>query len=379
MSLCPTFQTTVASIPTHVQHCLETYLANAQEEFAHINPLVTDAITVLQDFVLNGGKRVRPAFVWAGIRAGIESHEEGSEAQIANLIAEGNTPASFLHVAAALELIQACALIHDDIIDASDSRRGNPTAHRTFETAHRTQHWLGSAEHYGISQAILLGDLALSWADDMFFQSGCAPEALQRSIAPWRAMRTEVIAGQMLDITVEANGSEFVSDAMDVITYKTASYTVARPLHLGAALAGASPAMQRKLQDIGHDIGTAFQLRDDQLGVFGDPAVTGKPSGDDLRSGKRTALINFALEQANSAQERHMRELLGNIPTGPAGEEAIGLLRTIIVDTGAAARVDNLIQNHSDHAVTQIRASAFSPSLRDELIGYTEALTHRTF
>ena len=294
----------LSAVPTAVDAQPKQDLSRSQEEFSHIGSLVGGAITVLRDFIVNGGKRVRPTFAWAGIRAALEGGGGSSPDA-------GIDQAAILNALSAFEFIQACALIHDDIIDRSDTRRGFPTAHRTFESKHRERDWLGSSEHYGISQAILIGDLAFAWADDLYNGSGLPAAALQRARPAWRAMRTEVIAGQILDIALEANGSEDVADSFAVIKYKTASYTVARPLHIGAALAGANEQTQTMLRNVGQDIGEAFQLRDDQLGVFGDPEVTGKPSGDDLRTGKRTTLINEALQRGDESQVAALREGLG--------------------------------------------------------------------
>ena len=374
-----TFTAPLSEVAQAVNTRLEQYISNSQSEFSYIHPLVTDAIDILADFTLNGGKRVRPTFAWAGVRAGLETSDAQPNSHLATLKQEGLTANGLLTAICSLEFIQACALIHDDIIDKSDTRRGHPTVHRRFETQHEQQNWAGESNHYGISQAILVGDLALAWADDMFMQAEVGMPALQRCRDAWRSMRSEVISGQMLDIALEANGSEHVQDSMDVITYKTASYTVARPLHIGACLTGASDELIRQLQSIGHDIGVAFQLRDDQLGVFGDPKITGKPSGDDLRSGKRTTLINVALEQASESQTRTLRNNLGRIAPGAEGEPTVNDMREIIEKTGAAARVENLIEQHSTSAIDTITGAGLSRELTDELISFANRLTHRTF
>ncbi|WP_293819140.1 polyprenyl synthetase family protein [uncultured Corynebacterium sp.] len=360
----------LSAVPSAVDAQLQEYLSRSQEEFSPIGSLVGGAITVLRDFIINGGKRVRPTFAWAGIRAAIEG---GGGSSPANDIDQG----AILNALSAFEFIQACALIHDDIIDRSDTRRGFPTAHRTFESKHRERGWLGSSEHYGISQAILIGDLAFSWADDLYNGSGLSATALQRARPAWRAMRTEVIAGQILDIALEANGSEDVADSFAVIKYKTASYTVARPLHIGAALAGANEQTQTMLRRVGQDIGEAFQLRDDQLGVFGDPEVTGKPSGDDLRTGKRTTLINEALQRGDESQVAALREGLGK---GEQSTEAdIERLRDIIHDTGAQAEVERLIEARTQRAIESLRAGGLGVGITAELTQLAEKLTHRRF
>lgn len=375
-----TINSPLADVPGHVDRRLDEYLSASIEEFSDISPRVSVALDYLKDFIVGGGKRVRPTFAWAGIRAGLES-TDGSMNSSSPALAE-----ELLTAISAFEFIQACALIHDDIIDSSDTRRGNPTVHKRFEAQHREKQWVGLAEHYGVSQAILTGDIALVWADDMFF--GCRiPElpdtasvrsARAEANQAWRAMRTEVISGQILDIAVEAEGSENPQDALDVIRYKTASYTVARPLHIGASLVGADTTTIGLLQDIGDDIGTAFQLRDDVLGVFGDPAVTGKPSGDDLISGKRTALINYALVQATPTQAATLRENLGRIPAD-AEQATVTTLRGIIEDTGALATVEQQIEQRSQQAIDKITAAEFSTQLTEEFSGLARKLTHRTF
>ena len=206
-----------------------------------------------------------------------------------------------LRLFAALELLHACALVHDDVIDDSATRRGLPTVHRLFAEKHRDRHWRGSADQFGMSAAILLGDLALVWADDIVATADLPADAQRRVQRVWADIRTEVLGGQYLDIVAESSGAESVASAMTVNTYKTASYTVTRPLQLGAAAAADRPDVQAIFHEVGTDLGVAFQLRDDVLGVFGDPAVTGKPSGDDLRSGKRTVLLAEAVELAEKS------------------------------------------------------------------------------
>ena len=206
-----------------------------------------------------------------------------------------------LRLFAALELLHACALVHDDVIDDSATRRGLPTVHRLFAEKHRDHRWNGSSEQFGLSAAILLGDLALVWADDIVATADLPADAQRRVQRVWADIRTEVLGGQYLDIVAESSGATTVASAMNVNTYKTASYTVTRPLQLGAAAAADRPDVQAIFHEVGNDLGVAFQLRDDVLGVFGDPAVTGKPSGDDLRSGKRTVLLAEAVELADKS------------------------------------------------------------------------------
>lgn len=313
-------------VPQQVEHNLAEFFTGREAAVETIGGPVAHAVSHLRNFVLNGGKRVRPTYGWAGFvgAGGLDGAED---------------PQAVLRAVSSLELIQACALVHDDIIDASDTRRGNPTVHRALEAEHREQGMLGTAEAYGTNAAILLGDLALAWAEDMWRYSGVSQEALARAAEPWVGMRTEVIGGQLLDMMLESLGSESVDMANRVNRYKTAAYTIERPLHLGAALAGASSSLIDAFRGYGRDIGIAFQLRDDLLGVFGDPAITGKPAGDDLREGKRTELFATALDllsQANPAGAQELRDGIGAV----ADEAELRRLAELIRDSGAEEAVE---------------------------------------
>jgi geranylgeranyl diphosphate synthase, type I len=262
-----------------VEVALTAELTLRRAELLAVDARLAAVADLLVDFVADG-KRLRPEFLWWGWRAG------GGRADPADC-------APVIRIAAALELIQACALVHDDVIDRSETRRGRPSVHVAVAKSHADAGRLGDADQHGLAVAVLLGDLALAWADDLFTAAAHQLRALDRVQQPWRGMRTEVLAGQLLDVSMgpTGGGAGALADAMTVNRYKTAAYTVERPLHLGAALAGASMAAIDRLRRYGVAIGTAFQLRDDLLGVFGDPAVTGKPAGGDLTEGKRTVLV----------------------------------------------------------------------------------------
>src|SRR6516225_7305277 len=202
--------------------------------------------------LLAGGKRLRPAFCYWGWRG-----------------AGGADGPQIIRAAAALELLHASALVHDDLMDASDTRRGQPSLHRQFEAYHAGRGWHGSADAFGMGVAILLGDLLICWTDEMFHASGLPGDALRRGRPVLDRMRTEVFAGQYLDLLGQAAGDETVAGALRVVEFKTAKYTIERPLHLGAALAGAGGAdLAAAYTGYGLPLGIAFQLRDDILGVF---------------------------------------------------------------------------------------------------------------
>ncbi|BBZ08215.1 geranylgeranyl pyrophosphate synthase [Mycolicibacterium doricum] len=315
-----------AELAEAVTEQLRDYLSVRRRDAAYIGSDYAELTAALEEFVLRGGKRLRPAFAYWGWRA----------------VADRPVDSGVLMLFSALELLHACALVHDDVIDASATRRGLPTVHRLFADRHAEQGWHGSSEQFGLSAAILLGDLSLVWADDIVTSVDLPLAAHRRVQRVWADIRTEVLGGQFLDIAAEASGAETVASAIAVNTYKTASYTVSRPLQLGAAAAADRPEVQEIFHQLGTDIGVAFQLRDDVLGVFGDPVVTGKPSGDDLRSGKRTVLLAEAVELADKTDPDTAAQLRSSIGTD-LSEPQVRELRWAIESVGALAAVEERI------------------------------------
>lgn len=302
---------------------------------------------------LEGGKRLRARFCVTGWRAVAERDRPSA-----------SIPDSVSDAAAALEIFHAAALVHDDIIDNSDTRRGQPAAHRRLETDHVRAAWAGDARAFGRSSAVLLGDLLVAWSDDLLEQGlrGVAHAASAREV--YALMRREVTIGQFLDIAEEAAYTsapdiEHAERALRVASLKSARYSVQHPLLLGAALAGADAAQNAALAAFGHPIGLAFQLRDDVLGVFGDSAVTGKPSGDDLREGKRTLLIAYTRERLAPPARRLMDELIGD-PTLDAAQ--ITSLQQTIIDSGALDRVESAISAYADEADRALRGAPLATS-----------------
>jgi geranylgeranyl diphosphate synthase type I len=284
--------------------------------------------------LLAGGKRLRPAFAYWGF-----------------LAADGQDSDQVLRACASLEFLQACALIHDDVMDASDTRRGKPAIHKQFETRHETNHWNGSAKLFGEGAAILVGDLALSWADEMLLTSGLSNDQLLRAKTVYDIMRTELMSGQYLDLLEQVRGDITHERAETVIRFKSAKYTIERPLHLGAAIAGATSELNNILSEYGLALGEAFQLRDDLLGVFGDSSVTGKPAGDDLREGKQTMLIAFANSNTNSTDKNFLMDNLGN-PV--LSNETISKLQSLLIECGAQDFVENRISEYLDKALSSL-------------------------
>ncbi|MCK8646439.1 bifunctional (2E,6E)-farnesyl/geranyl diphosphate synthase [Mycobacterium colombiense] len=340
---------------------LRRYMHDRRTETAYIGDDYSGLIAALEDFVLNGGKRLRPAFAYWGWRA-VTTEAPDEQA---------------LLLFSALELLHACALVHDDVIDDSSTRRGRPTTHVRFAALHRDRHWQGSAEQFGVSAAILLGDLALAWADDIVFGVELTPQAFRRVRRVWANIRTEVLGGQYLDIVAEASAAASIASAMNVDTFKTACYTVSRPLQLGAAAAADRPDVHDVFSQFGTDLGVAFQLRDDVLGVFGDPAVTGKPSGDDLRSGKRTVLLAEAVERAEKSDPVAANLLRTSI--GAALTDAqVDRLRDVIESVGALAAAEQRIATLTQRALATLAAAPINTAAKAGLSELAKLATNRS-
>jgi geranylgeranyl diphosphate synthase type I len=247
----------------------------------------------------------------------------------------------------------------------------------TYADRHRARQFSGDSEAFGTGTAILIGDLALIWADVLVRASGLPADAQARVSPVWSAVRSEVMYGQLLDLISQARDNEDVDAALRVNTYKTASYTVTRPLQFGAAIAGADAGLVAAYSAFGADIGIAFQLRDDLLGVFGDPAVTGKPSGDDLREGKRTVLYATALKRADEQDPAAAEFLRAKIGTDLSDED-LARVRSILVDVGAVEHMESQIAVRSDQALAVLAASTATSPAKDQLAEMAIRATQRT-
>ena len=336
------------TLQTFITEDLTSFVGTQRGRLDHLGPEIGDFIDVAADFVA-GGKRLRPAFCYAGWCAG------------------GGNPQDrrIAWAAASFEWLQA-----SDLMDGSDTRRGKPSMHRRFEAQHRESGLQGNAGQFGMGAAILLGDLLLSWADEMFHTSGFDQATIARSYPYLDACKTEVVAGQFLDVVGQTKAETSVADAMRIVRFKSAKYTVERPLHVGAALAGATPETIAALTEFGLPLGEAYQLRDDILGVFGDPIVTGKPAGDDVREGKRTVLIARTHELANADGRMLLQRGLGN-------GDYIGELSTLIKDSGALDAVEQQIAELEAAAGAALRAIV-DEAARDRLYGLMLRSTRRS-
>lgn len=327
---------------------LNTFIEKMRAESAEYGPDAAALIDSAAD-TLVGGKRLRARFCHAGWEGVARWHGRPAAESTA-----------LWDVCAALEIFQSAALVHDDLIDNSDTRRGRPAAHRALERSHRESGWWGDAAAFGRSSAILLGDLLVAWSDDLFEDAVAALPPAASVRREYARMRRDVTVGQFLDIAEESAWSVNASDshverALRVVSLKSARYSIEQPLVLGASIADAEADQVLALRGFGHPLGMAFQLRDDVLGVFGDTSVTGKPAGDDLREGKRTVLVALSRQTLGASTRNLFDQMLGDPDLTP---EQIEFLQATISASGALDRVEAMISEYAleaDRALTGAR------------------------
>ena len=344
-----------------VKEELSLYLARQREYLTGIAAEMVPVCDALEDYLLEGGKRLRPLFAYAGY------------------LAAGSTPTkNEVSAMASLELLQACALIHDDLMDGSDTRRGKPAIHRHFENLHHNADMAGQAAQFGAAAAVLLGDLTLVWSDQMLHNSGIAADALTAVLRIHDEMRIELMAGQYLDVREAGEREHSVERSLRIARYKSGKYTIERPLHFGAVMARPreNAELLNILSDYGLPLGEAFQLRDDLLGIFGDPQTTGKPAGDDLREGKRTVLMAMTLDKAQGAARDELVKSLGN---PDLSAEKIDSLRALILETGAVADVEKLIDRLAEDSRMAASHTAIAEHARPFLLALAETAINRSY
>ena len=349
-----------------VAQAISDFLAGQREVLAGIGAGAAPLADLAESFTA-GGKRVRPAFCawgWVAV-AGIP-----------------DDPGPLERAAASLDLLHVSALVHDDVMDASDTRRGLPAAHRQFAAGHAGRGLRGDSDAFGRGGAILLGDLLLVWSQEMFRRSGLPTASVEAARPIMEAVLTEVTTGQFLDIQAQSRPArdartapeEVLRQVDQVLEFKTARYTVVRPLQLGAALAGGGPDLLEALQRYGSAVGRAFQLPADVLGIFGNEQVTGKPAGGDLREGKLTALLAHALRLASPAEAEVLAELAG----APAlDEDDIARAQRIIADSGALAVVEDAITEATGQAIAGLAQAPVTELARQALVTLARTAAER--
>lgn len=357
---------TTMEIPTwlievvgRIDRRLRSFLAEERDRWTDINADLADPFEALEVAVLAGGKRLRPAFCYLGWLAAGGDPEDPSPAD---------------DLGAAFELLHAFALVHDDVMDDADLRRGHPTTHVAFEERHRNEGWRGDGRLFGQGMAILVGDLAHVYAGSIM-----APMPAGTRLR-WREMQLELMAGQYLDLLSAASAEVDGDRAREIARLKTSRYTVEQPLLLGASLANGETALpdgpsalDRVLVAYGSSLGTAFQLRDDVLGAFGDPEVTGKPVGDDLRTGKATLLLTRALELADDDQ----LELLRGVGRLDLDDDDIARLQEAVRSSGALGSVEEEISSLARRAIAAVGEASMPSSASSALVDLVDLVAYR--
>ncbi|CAG7572925.1 geranylgeranyl diphosphate synthase type I [Barrientosiimonas humi] len=350
----------VERLRTRVQTSIDAQLKAQQQVLAPIGTAAEPLLQAAAD-LLRGGKRLRAAFFYWGYRA-----------------AGGADSDALVTAASSMEMFQAGALVHDDVMDDSDTRRGQPSVHRRLGRLHADRSWLGDTDRFGAAGAVLVGDLCLTWTDELYATSGLPAEELARGRGEFDAMRAQLMAGQFLDVLEAALGwddaptDERIARARHVARVKSARYTVEQPLLIGAACAGGDEALLDDLARYGRALGEAFQLRDDLLGVFGDPAATGKPAGDDLREGKRTVLMAYTLDALDDADTERFEALLGD---ADLADDDLAWMRDTITGSGAVERVERLIDELVDVAAAALRSADIVDDQARTVLGELVTLT----
>jgi geranylgeranyl diphosphate synthase type I len=332
----------LGEIAKRVDARIEEVLDAEIDRWSAIDELLVEPLQSLREFVLAGGKRLRPAFcMWAFVGVGGDESDP-----------------CVIDAGAALELLHTFALIHDDVMDNSKVRRGNPTVHAQFERAHEERTWRGETRRFGEGAAILIGDLAFVYADQML--RGAPPAAID----VFNELRLEVNVGQFLDLVGSVRGDVSFDFARTICRYKSGKYTVERPLHLGAALAERLDDLAGPLTAYGDPLGEAFQLRDDLLGTFGDAALTGKPVGEDLREGKPTMMFALARDAATGDDAALLAARYG---AADLTSDEVAALQEIFERTGARAAIEQQVAQLVDTALAGLKHAPLTAQARDEL------------
>ncbi|MEU8126097.1 polyprenyl synthetase family protein [Micromonospora sp. DT15] len=341
---------------TAVDETLDTFLTAEVDALNEIDASMGSFAATAREAVLTGGKRIRSTFAYWGWRGAV-----------------GGTAAlpPVLPALAALELLHTFALVHDDVMDASTTRRGRPTAHVALAEQHVAAGHRGDPGRFGEAVAVLIGDLCMVWADQLLAHASVPSSRLFEVRRCYDQMRVETVAGQYLDVLGENDPASWSVDrALRVARYKTASYTVQRPLLFGACLAGvpADDPLVSAYSRYGLAVGEAFQLRDDLLGVYGDPAATGKPAGDDLRTGKPTTLLTLARELATPAQLAALER---------AADGSVDTFAELVAETGAVTRVEQMIAERVSDALAALDTAPVDQTARTALTGLATAAANR--
>lgn len=314
-----------ARIDPHIVAYFDSAIAEARKE----DDLVVEALLAAKELALAGGKRLRPAFMYHGYLASGGDDEE-----------------KILKTSVAVELLHLFLLVHDDIIDRDDTRHGLPTLHRKYAEIGRRHFPIENTDHFGVSIAIIMGDMLMAFGNDIIFRSDFPQDRIFRALSKLQRVVSYTVIGQGRDIYMEYKKQASEEEILRMYRNKTARYTVDGPIQLGAALAGSTDDEIGRWSEYAIPVGVAFQIRDDILGIFGTEAKLGKPVGSDIEEGKLTLLVSAALKKGSSAEQKELRRIL-SLGTALAGSD-VDRFRNIIRETGSLAYAENKMRELVD-------------------------------
>jgi geranylgeranyl diphosphate synthase type I len=351
------FHRTLAEYAADVDSALVCVFEEFIPQAVHADPSALEIIDAVRDFTCGPGKRVRPILM----RVAYEGFG-------------GTERDSIVRASCALELMQTFFLLHDDIMDRSDLRRGRPTVHREYAARYRQR--VEDADHFGQAMAILAGNLAGQQAVLLLSQGPFPSDRIARVLARYAEIALDVCYGQALDMLLPQKSLAETTEAeiLRVAEYKTARYTTEGPLHLGAILAGADEQDLAHLSAYAVPVGIAFQMQDDLLGMFGDEMTIGKPADSDLLEGKRTLLVLNAWRRADPTQRAQLEHNLGNADATAA---ELGSMREIVESTGARIATVELMGQFVDAAKASLAQAPFTPGMAGFLSDLADYVARR--
>jgi len=341
---------------------LAQYFSRKLKEMREFGPSAKGAVKNIRDMVLAGGKRVRAGFMYWGYRA---ARNEAGDRDWREKIIEASM---------SIELTHIFLLIHDDIIDRDDFRHGISTIHKKYERLAKRFYRKVDSGHFGDSMAIVVGDMAAAFGNDIIFNSRFAPERKQKALSKLQEIVTNTVSGEILDVMLEAKGKATEKEILEVHRNKTAKYTVEGPLHLGALLAGASEKQLEVLSDYAIPVGIAFQIQDDILGAFGDEKKLGKPVCSDLREGKQTLLIVKVREFGDRSERKIIGNLLGE---KDISQKEVELFRNVVRKTGSLGYSQDLAKKYAEKGKAAIEKSRFDKEVVEFLVGIADYIVSR--
>ena len=345
-------------IKSRIDKAIASFLDDKIKEASQVSEASKLLMQNIKEFSLRKGKRIRPLMVVYGFKCFSQEKEE-----------------EIIKVSIASELLHDYLLIHDDIMDESDLRRGEPTFHKVYEKIY-SEKGLSGVEQYAENSSLLAGDVLAALAVEPILEADFPAELKVRAVKRFCETNSLTGFGQELDVLLELNKEAKAQDVNLVHTLKTAKYTIEGPLHIGAILAGATKEQLKVLSDYAIPAGRAFQIQDDILGVFGSEEKVGKPIDSDLKEGKKTLLIIHALENGSSEQKKRLLEILGNQSISMQDVEDA---RKIIQETGSLEHSKKLAHELAHKALEVAQKTDFKEEGKQFLISIADKLVSRDY